>query len=74
MNYALYGERPENATQLLIVADIHFTNNMIEACKIQHIHVEGFDGGIIANNTMFFLSYMQQPQDKTNNICLKYYE
>lgn len=70
VNYALYGERPENATQLLIVADIHFTNNMIEACKIQHIHVEGFDGGIISNNTMFFLSYMQQPQDKTNNIYI----
>ena len=70
VNYALYGERPQNATQLLIVADIHFTNNMIEACKIQHIHVEGFDGGIISNNTMFFLSYMQQPQDKTNNIYI----
>lgn len=70
VNYALYGKRPVNATQLLIVADIHFTNNMIESCKIQHVHVEGFDGGIIANNTMFFLSYTLRPQQKTNNIYI----
>lgn len=72
INYALYGEKPENGTQPLIVADIHFTNNMIEACKIQHLHLEGFDGGIISNNTMFFVSYMQHPANKTNNIYIDY--
>lgn len=72
VNYALYGKRPESGEQPLIAADIHFTNNVVEECYITHIHVEGFDGGVISNNTFFFPSYMRRPADKKYNIYIDY--
>lgn len=72
VEYALYGVRPENAAQPLIVADIHFTNNIVEYCKKSHIYVEGFDGGIISNNTFFFPSYMEKNGSKEYNIYIDY--
>lgn len=71
-NYVFYSVREPHFTQLLITADIHITNNIMEATNYEHIHAEGFDGGIIANNTMFFPSYMQQPANKLSNIDITY--
>ena len=72
VNYGLYGTRPESFTRLLIVADIHFTNNVVENCFVEHIHVEGWDGGIISNNTFFFPSSALRSNDKQNNIYMKW--
>lgn len=74
VNYGLYGVRPESFEQLLIAADIHFTNNIIENCFVEHIHVEGWDGGIISNNTLFFPGSSVQSKDKKNNIYIKWLE
>lgn len=74
VNYALYGTRPETFTQLLIAADIHFTNNVVESCFVEHIHVEGWDGGIINNNTLFFPGSSVKSNDKQNNIYIKWLE
>lgn len=72
VNYALYGERQAGGKQPLISADIHFTNNIVEECYITHVHVEGFDGGVISNNTFFFPSYMRRPTNKKYNIYIDY--
>lgn len=72
VNYALYGEKQDGGQQPLISADIHFTNNIVEECYITHVHVEGFDGGVISNNTFFFPSYMRRPTDKKYNIYIDY--
>ena len=45
---------------------------MIENCKKSHIYVEGFDGGIISNNTFFFPSYTTQNNTKEYNIYIDY--
>lgn len=74
VNYALYGIRPESFEQLLIAADIHFTNNIVENCFVEHVHVEGWDGGIISNNTLFFPSHSVKSKDKQNNIYMKWLE
>lgn len=74
VNYGLYGIRPESFEQLLIAADIHFTNNIVENCFVEHVHVEGWDGGIISNNTLFFPSYSGKSKDKQNNIYMKWLE
>lgn len=74
VNYALYGVRPESFEQLLIAADIHFTNNVVENCFVEHLHVEGWDGGIISNNTLFFPSSSIKSKDKQNNIYIKWLE
>ena len=72
VDYALYGERQVGGQQPLISADIHFTNNIVEECYITHIHAEGFDGGVISNNTFFFPSYMRRPTEKKYNIYIDY--
>ena len=72
VNYGLYGTRPESFRELLIVADIHFTNNVVENCFVEHIHAEGFDGGIISNNTFFFPGNALKSKDKQNNIYMKW--
>lgn len=71
--YAIYGVRG-NIQQPLIVADIHIINNIIEYCLNTHIWVEGFDGGVISDNTMFFPSYMLNPKcmSKQYNIYIDY--
>lgn len=74
VNYGLYGVRPESFEQLLIAADIHFTNNIVENCFVEHVHVEGWDGGIISNNTLFFPSHSVKSKDKQNNIYMKWLE
>lgn len=74
VNYGLYGVRPESFEQLLIAADIHFTNNVVENCFVEHLHVEGWDGGIISNNTLFFPSHSVKSKDKQNNIYIKWLE
>lgn len=72
INFAVYGVRTGN--QPLIVADIHITNNMIEYCLDTHLWLEGFDGGVISDNTMFFPSYMLNPKCMTKryNIYIDY--
>lgn len=72
VDYALYGERQAGGQQPLISADIHFTNNIVEECYITHVHVEGFDGGVISNNTFFFPSSMRHSTDKKYNIYINY--
>ena len=71
--YAIYGRRG-TIEQPLIVADIHITNNIIEYCLNTHLWLEGFDGGVISNNTMFFPSYMLNPKCMTKqyNIYIDY--
>lgn len=73
MMYAIYGVRG-NIEQPLIVADIHIINNIMEYCLNTHIWVEGFDGGVISDNTMFFPSYMLNPKCMTKqyNIYIDY--
>lgn len=71
--YAVYGRRG-TIEQPLIVADIHIVNNIIEYCLNTHLWLEGFDGGVISNNTMFFPSYMLNPKCMTKqyNIYIDY--
>ena len=71
--YAIYGRRG-TIEQPLIVADIHIVNNIMEYCLNTHIWVEGFDGGVISDNTMFFPSYMLNPKCMTKqyNIYIDY--
>ena len=73
MMYAVYGIRG-NIDQPLIAADIHIINNIMEYCLNTHIWVEGFDGGVISENTMFFPSYMLNPKCMTKqyNIYIDY--
>jgi hypothetical protein len=73
MMYAIYGVRGD-IEQPLIVADIHIINNIMEYCLNTHIWVEGFDGGLISDNTMFFPSYMLNPKCMTKqyNIYIDY--
>ncbi|MFS1663357.1 right-handed parallel beta-helix repeat-containing protein [Streptococcus sp. zg-JUN1979] len=72
VHYALYGEKSVSGKQPLIAADIHFIDNIVEECFVTHLHLEGFDGGIISNNTFFFPSYMRRPMDKKYNIYIDY--
>lgn len=74
VKYALYSQRPVNATNKMTIADSQFINNHVEYAFVTGIHLEGIDGFQCEGNVFFAPAVTDNANDnnkiKKNNIYI----
>lgn len=69
VDYALYVSLNGNVSWM-ITNDCHFTNNIVNVARKQHVYCESIDGLLIKDNTFFFPGFPTKNQTKRNNVYI----